>query len=172
MRRVTIVRTFAIERTWQGELLPPEQQVTLRAVVESEQVQLSWDAPWPSGVLPNEPPGQCWGLWEYSVVELFLASAEGPYVEFEFGPGGHWLALYLTSYRRIAARLDDVQYRWWREGGRWRGEATARLPESHRWGSGNAYFIDGSGEARRYCAASSVHEIAPDFHRRDCYLTL
>jgi hypothetical protein len=169
---VAKVHTFAIERTWQGEALRHDERVVLEAVVASEHALLTWDAPWPRGPVPNEPPGQCWGLWESAVVELFLASAEGPYVEFEFGPGGHWLALYLTSYRRLDRQLSGVHYRWWRDGDRWRGEATVPLPESHRWQSGNAYFIDGDAGSRRYCAASSVHDVAPDFHRRDCYLTL
>lgn len=170
--RVACVHTFVIERTWEGEPLASSDRVSLSVELERGHARLDWNAPWPVGPIPAEPPGQYWGLWEFSVVEFFLASAEGPYVEFEFGPAGHWLGLYLASYRKISSRLSDVQYRCWREGERWRGHALVALPESHRWQAANAYFLDGHAGARRYCAASSVPNVAPDFHRRDCYLTL
>lgn len=171
-QRVAKVRTFTIERTWQGKLLDAAQRTAVHATVESERAMFEWDAPWPRAPLPSEAPGELWGLWEYPVVEIFLASVEGPYVEFEFGPIGHWLALYLTGYRHLERRLNGVTYRTRRDGERWRGQADVRLPESHQWCSGNAYFIDGQGQTRVYAAASSVDDVAPDFHRSDCYLTL
>lgn len=165
------VYQFAIERTWHGQALPPTERTQLEVALEADRAELTWDAPWPGGVVPSQLPGKCWGLWEYSVLELFLVSEAGPYVEFEFGPAGHWLALYLSGYRVHQRLLDGVDYRFRRAGQRWLGRATVTLPESHRWCRGNAFFIQREGEQRRYYAAASAPG-APDFHRHDCYLTL
>ena len=172
MRRVARVRRFVIERTWQGAALASRDNVEMQVVLGTNHAEVTWDAPWPDGPFPSQPVGQCWGLWEYPVVELFLASSAGPYVEYEFGPAGHWLALYLSGYRQVDTLLEGVRYRPSRDADRWRGEASVPLPESHQWVAGNAYFITGQGNDRRYAAASSQPDIAPDFHHRDCYLTL
>lgn len=165
------VYQFTVDRTWQGQALPPSEQTRLTVALEVNHAELEWDAPWPSGVVPRQMPGKCWGLWEYSVVEFFLVSEAGPYVEFEFGPAWHWLALYLSGYRVLHSLLDGVDYRYRREGQRWLGRATVALPASHRWCRANAFFIQREGGERRYCAAASAPG-EPDFHRQDCYLTL
>ena len=43
-------------------------------------------------------------LWEYDVVECFLAGAGGRYLELELGAGGHFLAL---SFRARRVRADE-----------------------------------------------------------------
>lgn len=139
---------------------------------DSGTAQVTWNAPWPEGPQPPQPPGRCWGLWEYPVIELFLASERGPYVELEFGAAGHWLALYLTDYRVHSQGLDGVGYTWWRSGDRWLGKARLVLPGSHRWTRGNAFLITQEGLSREYLAAAGVPGTKPDFHRLDCYLTL
>ncbi len=136
------------------------------------QPSMRWDAPPMVGPLPSQPPGCCFGLWEYPVLELFLASVQGPYVELEFGPGGHWLAIYLSEYRRRSVYLEGVDYRWWHWGNRWRGRATVTLPASHHWQRGNAFLIQREGGERRYMAAQAPTGSRPDFHQLDSYLLL
>lgn len=132
---------------------------------------MRWSAPWMSGPAPRQAPGPCWGLWEYYVVELFLASEEGPYVELEFGPAGHWLGIAFEHYRSPTRLLADVDYRWWRSGDRWHGRARIDVGMSHRWRRGNAFMIQRHGADRTYAAAHNAleRETKPDFHRGDSY---
>ena len=52
----------------------------------------------------NRPQGRLWQLWEHEVVEIFIAGEDGHYLELEFGPWGHYLALTFSDVRQI---LDD-----------------------------------------------------------------
>ena len=53
----------------------------------------------------NKPQGRLWQLWEHEVVEIFIAGENGHYLELEFGPWGHYLALTFSGIRQI---LDDA----------------------------------------------------------------
>jgi hypothetical protein len=165
-------KTFRITHTWEGRTLAAHERACMQVIwSEAGQTWVRWDAHWPKGPQPSFPPGQCWGLWEYPVIELFLVSAEGPYVELEFGPAGHWLALYLSDYRVRSRLLSPLDYRWWREGDRWKGSVSVVLP-SHQWRRGNAFLIFRNTDQREYCAARSTPGIKPDFHRFEGYLAL
>lgn len=165
-------KTFWIRRTWDGCTLSRQDQTRLQVIWSNDgRTFVRWDAPWLNGPKPGLPSGQCWGLWEYPVIELFLASAEGPYVELEFGPAGHWLALYLLDYRAPSRLLSGVDYRWWREGERWKGCVSVLLP-SHRWRRGNAFLILRHADGREYRAAGGTSGTKPDFHRFEGYLAL
>lgn len=55
--------------------------------------------------IPAARPGtRVADLWEYDVVECFLAGAGGRYLELELGAGGHFLAL---SFRAPRVRSDE-----------------------------------------------------------------
>lgn len=166
-------KTFRIARTWDGRDVQPEARATVGIVWDTcGNLRLRWDAPRMLGPLPRQSPGSCFGLWEYPVLEVFLVSAQGPYVELEFGPAGHWLAISLTEYRRRSEYLAGVDYRWWPWGDRWRGLAAVTLPASHHWQRGNAFLIQRQGTERRYLAAQAGYGSRPDFHRLDSYLLL
>lgn len=65
---------------------------------------------WVSATLPQQQPPcippvppytRVANLWEYDVVECFLAGEDG-YLEVELGAGGHFLVLAFTAPRRLA----------------------------------------------------------------------
>ena len=53
--------------------------------------------------------GRLWGLWEYEVLELFIAGANDEYLELEFGPFEHHLALAFKGERVL--KDDQVELR-------------------------------------------------------------
>jgi hypothetical protein len=48
-------------------------------------------------------------LWEYDVVECFLAGRDGRYLELELGAGGHFLALCFDAPRRCCDALEALR---------------------------------------------------------------
>jgi hypothetical protein len=94
-----------IERQWNGA--PSE---TVRAALELSIVGAALELRSElrqSGAprVPDARPGtRVANLWEYDVVECFLAGAGGRYLELELGAGGHFLAL---SFRARRVRADE-----------------------------------------------------------------
>jgi hypothetical protein len=89
------------------------------------------DAPFHGDASPSSAAGPTPGLWDFEVVELFLLGAGDRYLELEFGPHGHWLALQLEGRRNIVRTENSqraVQFEAMRSAGRWRG--TARIDAS------------------------------------------
>mmetsp|Transcript_37349 Transcript_37349/g.43476 ORF Transcript_37349/g.43476 Transcript_37349/m.43476 type:complete len:192 (-) Transcript_37349:643-1218(-) len=96
--------------TWDGNSVPLPQRSSIRFEIDCDDLVVHIDAPYfGDKAPPSEEKGRLWELWEYEVVELFLA---GPpdihgvveYIELEVGPHGHWLALRLKGTRNI---IDD-----------------------------------------------------------------
>lgn len=85
-------------------------------------------APWLMNPAPNAPRGRLWKLWEYEVVELFISGADGHYLELEFGPWEHHLALSFSNVRSLSddqCVLDKLEF--------WRSSSSNVSSES-RWG--------------------------------------
>lgn len=124
------------------------------------------DAPWHGDPAPEGDPGPRPALWNHEVVELFVVGPGERYLELEFGPHGHHLALRLEGVRQPVESAMPLEYTAERHNGRWRGVArvpAAWLPPGPH--TANAYAIHGVGEARRYLAHTAVPGPAPDFHR-------
>ncbi len=158
-----------IDRLWDGARARAGEVVGLSATRQGAALRVEIDAPFHDDPAPSPPAGRCPGLWEHEVVELFLVGPDEGYLELEFGPHGHFLALQFAGRRRLVTDLLEVDdYRVESHGPRWRGFATlpiAWLPEPvNRW---NAFAIHGSAEERRYLAAHPVPGDRPDFHRID-----
>jgi len=158
-----------IRSTWCGEVARPEEWAELELGAQGEDLVVSVTAPWHGDPSPPGPPGSHPGLWEFEVVELFVAGAGDRYLELEFGPHGHYLALGFEGERRLL-RSDLVLegYRVRRDGPRWRARAV--IPAT--WlplglDRANAYAIHGVGAARRHLAMQPIPGAAPDFHRID-----
>ena len=100
---VVLTQHFCIERTWSGELIPPKACVRIDLLIDTTGAHVKIDSPFYDDVPPQEPPGSTWALWEYEVVELFLVDESGSYLELEFGPHGHFLALRLVAPREMAS---------------------------------------------------------------------
>ena len=96
-------------------------------------LRISFTAPFYNGALPppitdaSRPtagPVRCDGLWEYECLELFLvavppASSEGQgyqYLELEWGPAGHFLALKLAGCRNVFDHMLDANLNYGTQG--------------------------------------------------------
>lgn len=115
---------------------------------------------------PTVAPCRLGNLWEYEVVELFLANEDGHYLELEFGPHGHFLALLFSGIRQRSPGEIALSFHSERNGDHWQGRAhiaSSSLP-AHLTRA-NAYAIHGQGENRRYLAAFPLPGPRPDFHQ-------
>ena len=91
---------------------------------------------------------------------------DGSYVELEFGPHGHYLALSLTRPRVIAEKHLPIEYQSEIKDERWIGRAKISrdlLPK--RLIQLNAFAISGVGQGRRYLSWSPLPGAKPDFHQ-------
>jgi hypothetical protein len=157
-----------IAHTWDGVPLADRARASLAVVGEPEHLRIEVDAPYHGDPPPIAPPGPVDGLWEYEVVEWFVAGTGGRYLEVEVGPHGHHLVLTLSGVRQVEERALPIDYQAQILGDRWRG--VARLPRAwlppgpHRH---NAYAIAGVGAGRVYAAATPLPGAKPDFHQPD-----
>lgn len=165
-----VTQRILIHHLWDGSPAAPDEHVALDLVANppTSAWTLLIDAPFHDDPAPPDPPGHTPGLWNFEVVELFLFGADGRYLELEFGPRGHHLALELHGIRNIVREVPNIQFRSDVERRRWRGRAdidAALLPPGvARW---NAHAIHGLGPARRHLSAHPAGGERPDFHRPD-----
>lgn len=174
--------SWHIARTWDGQPIASAEQVTIELVATQDGIAVAIDAPFhddPAPPSPATPGSPTPGLWNYEVVELFIASVSTAsastrntaYTECEIGPHGHALLLRLADVRQVdttscpcalTTTLDRVN-------GRWTAALTIGWQDlpSHEPGAlvGNAYAIHGCGDGRRYLAAVPVPGKQPDFHQ-------
>jgi len=160
-----------IASLWDGAPARADEAVEVRLSDDGDRVRIDVDAPYHGDPPPPGPPGATFGLWEYEVVEVFVAGppdAEGrvPYTEIEVGPHGHHLVLRLLGVRQMTERELPLTFSAAIEGDRWTGTASidrSLLPAGPR--RVNAYAIHGVGDARRYLAWTPVPGPRPDFHQ-------
>ncbi len=162
--------TLTIEHDWNG--VPLETPAaTVKLTAEPRALRIEVDARYHGDLPPDTPPGTTDGLWQFEVVEVFLAGAPGAdgsvaYTEIELGPHGHYLVLRLDGVRQVIASGLTIAFDARIESGRWHGVAIvpwSLLPPGSL--HGNAYAIHGTGAARRYRAAFPVPGTVPDFHQ-------
>ncbi len=128
------------------------------------------DAPLYGDPRPPQAPGRVDQLWEFEVVELFLLGEDSGYLELEFGPWGHYLALVLSGPRQVTRDDAQIGFSVSRGARRWTGHAVverALLPAG-LWAA-NAFAIHGVGAERTYAAAYPSSGDRPDFHRLDSF---
>ncbi len=162
---------IVITSSWNGAPTPKAQHVVLTYDdSDPHELMVEIDAPYHDDTPPDCIAGSTWALWEHEVVELFLVSAQGPYLELEFGPHGHYLALWLTEPRVIAKRHLKIGYESRIEHNRWHG--VAKVPKCivptqiTRW---NAFSIFGSSSNRQYLSFHPLPGKAPDFHQPEYF---
>jgi len=163
---------FELRGLWSGDPLREDEHARIDLTL-GEAIEIDIDAAFHGDPPPSVPPGRCDRLWDYEVVELFLLGEDERYLELEFGPHGHFLALRLEGRRRIVASDLAVAFTAERRGARWLGHARVPLdglPPGLR--AANAYAIHGEGEARRWLAWAPVPGPQPDFHRLECFPAL
>jgi hypothetical protein len=162
---------FTIKAKWDGTPIPQSEWVSLTFDARGDEyAEIRIDAPFYNDPPPQAHPGSTWLLWDYEVVELFLVSAQGSYLELEFGPHGHYLALWLTGPRVISKKHLELDYESCIEHNRW--QAIARVPKTivpSQIASWNAFSIFGPSSNRRYLSLHPLPGGAPDFHQPESF---
>jgi len=161
---------LTIDKTWDGQPISNGESIRMNIHVVEEHLVIDLAAPFHDDSPPEGPPGPTPGLWEYEVVELFIAGPGEQYLEIELGPYGHHLVLQLDGIRTVVSEGLDLHYSARIRNHGWNGLAKiplAWLPEGpHRI---NAYAIHGPPDARRYLCWAPVPGDHPDFHRLGCF---
>ena len=126
---------------------------------------------------PFSPVDDCWGLWNYEVVELFIVGRDEHYLELEWGPYGHHLTLKLKGVRTIYSKekpsfLPEIIQS---SPTQWTGSYCIPYdflppPQSGSFSSVfsyqvNAFAIWGEEVDRTYAVAFSLEGSQPDFHQ-------
>jgi hypothetical protein len=168
-----VLGPIAIEKLWNGRTATDRERALLSLRAEGEALRLTVDASFHGDPAPAGPVGPTDGLWEHEVVELFIAGADGSYLEVEVGPYGHHLALRLRGVRDVVERGMQMRCRTVITRGLWSADCwipRAWLPPGpHRL---NACAIHGVkkgrpliGDGRRYLSWVALPGAAPDFHQ-------
>jgi hypothetical protein len=159
--------TLPIERYWDGAPCPHAHlhgRVELAARDDGLEVTASLPHQ-PAPRIPASPRGaRVADLWEYDVVECFLAGAGGRYLEVELGAGGHFLVLSFSAPRVLSDAHEALALR------------VDFASDAHGWRSRvvlgpelvpgplvalNAFVIAGAA----HLAYAPLPGSAPDFHQ-------
>lgn len=123
-------------------------------------------------VLPSAAkPYRTDGLWQTTCCELFLLSAQGAYIEFNFSPSSEWAAYAFESYRSGMANLqvDDPP------------QVICTAEKDHiiiaahlAWNSPSAFALSLSAVIEELDGTKSYWALAhppgqPDFHHPACF---
>ena len=159
-----------VGHTWDGQPLEITERGTVCFHADNSHLVVKVDAPFHDDPAHSGPPGSLWKLWQWEVVELFIATTSESYTEIELGPHGHFLVLTFKGARNIVSHGHQIQHRAERHGGRWRGQALVSLAliPDRPWRV-NAYAIHGHSTQRRYLAAEPVPGPRPDYHQLQCF---
>ncbi|MDD9939800.1 MAG: hypothetical protein OXU20_01940 [Myxococcales bacterium] len=178
---------LAIGRLWDGSPLPHDARGVLSLTdTPSGDILVQVDTKAFGDPIPPAPAGSFARLWEYEVVELFLAGHRSEYLEVELGPAGHYLVLMLAGIRMPVRSELPLDYHARLEHGRFRGKA--RIPAQYLPAGplrANAYAIHrhpccqpvvpGSTDpppTRCYHAHAAVPGPKPDFHQPDHFVPI
>jgi hypothetical protein len=160
---------LTIRETWDGQSARPDEVVRLRLRRRGRGIEVDVEAPFHGDTPPPALPGPTDRLWEFEVVELFVAGGDGEpprYLEVELSPHGHHLVLRFLGVRNAVDRALQLAFTAERKDGRWTGRAVVPAhylpPEPWR---ANAFAIHGTGSGRRFLAAHPLPGAGPDFHQ-------
>ena len=166
---------IAVDRTWDGSPVDSSERVEVRWKRTAGLWSISFRAPYHGDQPPSNVVGSTDRLWNYEVVELFVASDSSQleipeYSEIELGPHGHYRILCLRGIRNVIeigeAHTVDTVIR----GSSWTGSlslSASLLPTGPY--KVNAYAIHGEGAERRFLASIPVPGTGPDFHQPDLF---
>lgn len=177
MRTTAATRTLRLKvtRDWRGRALPRARQSLLDLSLANDTLDVRVEAPFAGDPPPPPPAGRLDGLWEFEVVELFLAMPRRPdsYLELELSPHGHHLLLVFDAPRRRRASQPDLTaFEATIDGAHWHGCASldlkgAGLDFSDRRILANAFRL--AGEPRRHELAWPLPGTTPDFHQPSAF---
>lgn len=159
--------TLRIEHTWDGQPLAHTEIVVLSYhIAETGNLEIQIDAPFHGDPAPSATAGSLWGLWDFEVVELFLVDENGHYLELEFGPHGHYLALQLDAPRSVIRSQMPLTHDALVSKSRW--QSLSIVPKEllpTKIVKHNAFAIHGQGKERKYLAHSPLPGPKTDFHQ-------
>ena len=162
-----------IERLWNGEPARADETVRLTLERSTAMLTIEIDAIFHGDPPPDAPIGSTDRLWEHEVVELFLLGDDDHYLELEFGPHGHYLAIALHGTRHVATSGATLDFAAVPTNGHWHGRAhvpVRLIPAGLR--AFNAYAMHGLAASRRHLAAHPLGGTAPDFHQLQSFASL
>ena len=142
---------FKIATTW-NNLTVDHEPASLTFESDNSSLIIKVNAPYFNDPeKPSQKPGEFFNLWDYEVVEAFFLNDEGKYLELEFGPYDHYLAIMLDGVHKVFKQDLKIDYKAEINGTHWSG--IAKIPESFfpkMTTKLNAYAIHGSNESRVY----------------------
>ena len=155
-----------VRQTWDGHPIKTTERATICFHANDTHLVVEVEAPFYDDPTHADPAGSLWKLWEWEVVELFVATTSATYTEIELGPHGHYLLLTLKGERHIVSHGHRIHYEVGHHGGRWQGNALIPLTliPNRPWRV-NAYAVHGCGAQRRYLAAEPVPGVRPNYHQ-------
>jgi hypothetical protein len=165
--------TLTVASNWGGSAVAERDVTTVRvAEATGGGLIVEIDAPFRGDAAPASLPGPTDRLYEFEVVELFLAAAEHPerYLEVELSPHGHHFVLRFEGVRNAAEKALQIPYTARIEGERWRGAAflaAELLPPGEC--TANAFALSGPAGARRHSLAHPLPGARPNFHQPEAY---
>ncbi len=161
-----------VAQTWSGDPLPVSAQIIFELERRPQGLLIDFCAPAYQDPLPLQSPGSTPELWNYEVVEFFIACGDA-YTEIELGPAGHYLLLKLKGYRHCLSQGHSLRYKTYLAAGYWMGTALIELADlpPEPW-CFNAYAIHGQDSSRQYQVAFTGPATVPDFHQLECFQTL
>lgn len=163
----TPIRLLRIDAWWDGRPAHRVHHIEVQWIERDAHIELRVDAPhYGDPTPPQIPMGPTDELWNFEVVEVFVAGPDDRYTEIELSPSGHHLVLQLDGIRRPVNTLIPVQFEAQVEGERWHGVARIDrgLLPPQPWRV-NATSIHGSGADRRYMSMVPLPGSTPDFHQ-------
>lgn len=157
---------LTINRLWDGTKAESNEWAEVAFTQTASGIAVEVNAQYHGDPIPAHPPGSTDELWNYEVVELFVANECGEYLEMEIGPHGHYLALLFSGMRKLARRDIVLSCQTTIHGSMWK--ATAHVDQSClplNISRANAYAIHGEEGSRRFLAAFPLPGTRPDFHQ-------
>jgi hypothetical protein len=155
-----------VETLWNGRPATARERVIVLFGGDEHTLEITIDAQFHGDPAPDAPAGRLDGLWEHEVVEVFIGGAGSRYIELEFGPYGHHLALALDPVRVRVEEDLPVRFRTLITRDLWSGRATlgrALLPPGPH--TLNVTAIHGRGPRRRHLSWRPLPGAVPDFHQ-------
>ncbi|XGW30942.1 hypothetical protein V3C99_009701 [Haemonchus contortus] len=164
--------SLLINSTWNS--LPIEHPITINLQWKDSEkaIQVKFEKYlYNNPPAPNHTAGATPELYNYEVLEIFIANDKDQYVEIELGPHQQWLCLLLDGERNSFNEGAYLQLSVWNriDGNKWIGEADipfAFLPANVS--RINAYEIHNENNTRWYEAMNPTpygKYKGPDFHR-------
>lgn len=100
------LRSFVVD--WYGKEIA--QPIESKLSFDRRSIELGFRRHAPAVLHPKAQPGNfVEGLWEYDVIELFLATSANSYLEINLAPNGSWWAMQFVGHRRPAIRQPKVE---------------------------------------------------------------